>query len=416
MSTPGRVVVIGAGVIGTACAHYLQKAGWQVTVIDQGAFGGGCSHANCGLICPSHVLPLAGPGAVGRALQALLHPHSPFSIKPRFDPALWGWLVRFARRSNERDMLEAGRAIQALLRSSRALYEELFRAEPLEAEWQARGVLFVFLTPAAMEHHAGTGRLLRDQFGVAATRYDGEAVAELEPALKPGLAGGWHYETDAHLRPDRLLESWRRLLEDRGVAIREHCPFHGFARAGRRAEAAATACGTFGADAFVLATGAWTPRLGVDLGCRIPIQPGKGYSITMPRPARCPAIPLMFEEHRVAVTPMRSGYRLGSIMEFAGYDTSLDPRRLELLRAGASHYLLEPTAEPVLEQWFGWRPMTYDGKPIIDRSPALANVVIAAGHNMLGVSMAPATGKLVAELLGCDHPHIDLAPYSATRF
>jgi D-amino-acid dehydrogenase len=151
------------------------------------------------------------------------------------------------------------------------------------------------------------------------------------------------------------------------------------------------------------------------LGCRIRIQPGKGYSITMPRPAKCPAIPLLFEEDRVAVTPMRSGYRLGSTMEFAGYDTTLDGRRLDLLRDGARHYLQEPYAEPVLEEWYGWRPMTYDGKPLIDRSPALENVFVAAGHNMLGMSMAPATGKLIAEMLANDPPHLDPMPYRLER-
>jgi D-amino-acid dehydrogenase len=170
------------------------------------------------------------------------------------------------------------------------------------------------------------------------------------------------------------------------------------------------------ADAFVLATGALTPLWGRHLGCRIPIQPGKGYSLTMPRPARCPRVPLIFEEHRVAVTPMRSGYRLGSTMEFAGYDTTLNRRRLGLLKEAAAHYLHEPFCDPVEEEWYGWRPMTYDGKPIIDRSPALPNVLIAAGHNMLGLSMAPATGRLVAELLGGREPHIDPAPYTVKRF
>jgi D-amino-acid dehydrogenase len=153
-----------------------------------------------------------------------------------------------------------------------------------------------------------------------------------------------------------------------------------------------------------------------ELGCKIPIQPGKGYSITMPRPARCPTIPLLFEEHRVAVTPMQTGYRLGSIMEFAGYDTSLPRARLEQLKAGASHYLQEPYCDPVEEEWYGWRPMTPDSIPIIDRSPPLSNVWIAAGHNMLGLSMAPATGKLVAELLSHNRPHLDPQPYSARRF
>jgi D-amino-acid dehydrogenase len=189
----------------------------------------------------------------------------------------------------------------------------------------------------------------------------------------------------------------------------------GFISAARNARAVTTSHGTIEADAFVVATGAWTPLLNHQLGCRVPIQPGKGYSITMARPVHCPSIPLIFEEHRVAVTPMRAGYRVGSTMEFSGYDASLNRRRLDILKRGASHYLREPFGEPVQEEWFGWRPMTYDGKPIIDRSPAMANVVIAAGHGMLGLSMAPATGKLVAELLGERVTHVDSGPYRFDR-
>src|SRR5439155_9613967 len=199
MSGAGRVIVVGGGVIGAACAYYLSKAGWQVSIVEQGAFGAGCSHGNCGFVCPSHVLPLAMPGAVGSALRAMLRPNSPFSIKPRFDPSLWSWLLRFARRCNGHDMMRAGRAIQALLNSSRALYDELFTAEPFDCEWETRGLLFVFRGRHAMEDYAHTDKLLRESFDLPAKRYDGEAVRELEPALKSGLAGGWHYNTDGHL-------------------------------------------------------------------------------------------------------------------------------------------------------------------------------------------------------------------------
>src|SRR5262249_50071783 len=153
----------------------------------------------------------------------------------------------------------------------------------------------------------------------------------------------------------------------------------GFVPEHGRARAAVTTKGEMPADAFVVAAGALTPLLSKHVGCKIPIQPGKGYSITMPRPARCPTIPLIFEEHRVAGTPMKSGYRLGSTMEFAGYDATLSRRRLDILRRGARHYLHEPDGDVVEEEWFGWRPMTYDSKPIIGFSPALANVLIAAG-------------------------------------
>lgn len=416
MSGSRQVIVIGGGVIGAACAYYLCHAGWKVTIVDQGSFGKGCSHGNCGFVCPSHALPLATPGAIRMALGSLLKPNSPFTIKPRLDLRLWSWLFRFARRCNHRDMIESGHAIQALLNSSRRLYDQLLREEPIDCEWEPRGLLFVFRTQKAMEHYAETDRLLRETYDLGADRYDGNALLGLEPALKPGLAGGWHYRTDAHLRPDRLLASWRQVLESRGVVIRENCSVQGFIQGQGRATAVVTNRGEMKADAFVVATGAWTPLLEQHLGCRIPIQPGKGYSITMQRPEVCPTLPLIFEEDRVAVTPMRTGYRIGSMMEFAGYDTTIKPRRLEVLKRGAIHYLREPMREPIEEEWFGWRPMTPDSKPIIDRSPALNNVLLATGHNMLGLSMAPATGLLVAEMLQGATPHLDLAPYALKRF
>lgn len=412
----GRVIVVGGGVIGACCAYYLARSGRPVTILDRGEFGRGCSHANCGFVCPSHVLPLAMPGAVRSALATLFQSNSPLKLRPATILANLRWFLGFARRCNARDMLAAGRAIQALLASSRSLFEELVREESIDCEWESKGLLFVFRSAKAFEHHAATDDVLREQFNLRSRRFDAAELLAIEPALKPGCAGGVLYESDAHLRPDRLMSELRRVLTGLGVEIREHCEATGFVRDGTAARAVRTASSDIEGDHFIIATGAWTPLLNRELGCRVPILPGKGYSITMPRPAVCPRYPLIFEEHRVAVTPFRSGYRLGSTMEFAGYDATLDCSRLSILTDAAKLYLREPLAEPVQEEWWGWRPMTYDGLPVIDRSPALANVFIAAGHNMLGLSMAPATGKLVAEMLAGDRPHIDPTPYRIGRF
>jgi D-amino-acid dehydrogenase len=406
-----RVAIIGGGVIGIACAHFLNRAGWAVTVLDKGTIGGACSHGNCGFVCPSHVLPLAEPDAIGKTLASMLKPNAPFRVKPRLDPALFSWLWHFARRCNHRDMVAAGHAIQPLLESSMTLYRDLVRTDGIECEWQERGLLFVYQTREALEAYAPTNRLLAEEFHEPAKRLDGDEVQKLEPALKPGLAGGWYYEHDAHLRADRLMASWKRNLTERGVTFHEQCEFLGFTGSTVR-----TSLGEIPADAFVVAAGAWTPLLAQHLGVRVPIEPGKGYSITMPRPAICPNIPMLFPEHRVGVTPMQTGYRLGSIMEFAGYDESISPKRLALLTDGAAHYLQTPQSEPIQEKWFGWRPMTWDSLPIIDRSPAHSNVFLAVGHNMLGLSMAPATGKLIAEMITGSAPHIEPHPYRVSRF
>jgi D-amino-acid dehydrogenase len=385
-------------------------------MLEKGEFGMACSHANCGLVVPSHVLPLAMPGAVRSTLKTLFKKNSPLAIRPGLNWGLYRWLYKFAGCCKQERMLETGHAIRALLNSSLNLYHEIIAKESLDCEWETKGCLFVLQTKAGMKHYADMDALQREHFGIGAERWDEEQLLANEPALKPGLAGGWYYERDCHLRPDRLLASWRKVLEGRGVSIREHCEAKRFRGNGKTLTSLETSTGDVTADAFVVATGAWTPLLNRELKCRIPIQPGKGYSITMPRPALCPKFPLLLEEHRVAVTPMQSGYRLGSMMEFVGYNSSLNPKRVQILKEGAAAYLKEPVSEPVQETWFGWRPMTYDGKPIIDFSPAYGNVLIAAGHNMLGLSMAPATGRLVMEMLTAKPPHLDPAPYKVTRF
>lgn len=408
------VVVVGSGVIGAACAFYLRQAGRTVILVEKEGFGQGCSHGNCGYVCPSHVLPLAGPGALWQTLRTLLARNSPLKVRWSFDPALWHWFLQFARKCNRHDMLANGRAIQALLFSSRSLYDELFVRTLTDLDWQTLGLLFVFRSQHAMDHYAETDQLLRAEFDLPATRYDGAELRELEPALKAGVAGAWQYATDGHLRPEKLMSAWRRVLEESGVEIREQCPLLDIIAEHRVARRLRIPGGELAADQIVLATGAWTPQLSRFLG-PISIQPGKGYSLTMPRPAVCPKLPMIFEEHRVAITPFTDVYRIGSTMEFAGYDTSLNPRRLQLLQQSTSLYLREPVTEPILESWYGWRPMTPDGLPFIGPVPGLDNVYLAAGHGMLGLSMAPATGKLVAELVTGQAPHIDPSPYAVGR-
>jgi len=408
----GSVIVIGSGIVGVSAAHFLSEAGWKVTIVEWGKFAGGCSHANCGLVCPSHILPLAEPGAVRRTLGAMLSKGSPFYIKPRLDLALWAWMWNFARRCNVECMIESGRALQPLLESSMEIYEGL----GLECEWEKRGLLFVYRDQQKLDAYGESDRMLRESFGHPARKLDGAELVGMEPALNEGLAGAWFYEGDGHLRPDRLMEAWRNKLEERGVRIVENCKVSGFVRKEAKAQAVKTSSGEMLGDAFVVATGAWTPLMNEELGCRIPIQPGKGYSMTMKRPNICPGIPLIFPETKVAVTPWGSGYRLGSMMEFAGYDESLREERLALLKRGAEGFLREPWTQEVEERWFGWRPMTVDGVPIIDFSPAMKNVLIAAGHNMIGMSTGPGTGRLVAEMMSGASTHIDRRPYGLARF
>jgi D-amino-acid dehydrogenase len=410
------VVVVGGGIVGACTGYSLAKSGWRVTVVDRAEFGSGCSHGNCGYICPSHALPLASPGAVWSTLKTLFHRNSPLKLHIPSVLSRMGWFWNFARRCNERDMLASAKGISALLNSSRRLYDELLANEAIDCQWESKGLLFVFQSETAFDHYAEVDRLLAERFNLPAKRFNGDELLTLEPSLKPHVAsGGWHYEGDAHLRPDVLMREMRRVLTKLGVEILERQPVTGFQIRDGQAIAVKTEQGEIPCDAAIVATGAWTPQLNQALGCRVPIVPGKGYSLTMPRPEICPTYPMIFEEHRVAVTPFRDGYRIGSTMEFAGYDETLNRDRLALLRQGAEFYLKTPTAEPVQEEWWGWRPMVYDGNPIIDFAPVAKNVLIAAGHGMLGLSMATGTGRLAAELLNGTTPHVDPKAYSLSR-
>jgi len=268
-----------------------------------------------------------------------------------------------------------------------------------------------YLRPGGRGH-----RSQLEPYGLAAEPLVGKALQRHEPALRPDVYGAWFHHADGHLRPDRLLRSWKRTLLGAGVAIEETCGLKGFHLSGNRIEAAATGRGDVSAEHYVLAAGAWSAAIAGQLGLHLPVQPGKGYSITMERPAVCPRTPCYLYERRVVATPWPSGYRLGGTMEFSGFSTALDPRRLAALTSAAGEYLKDPVGDPVVEEWTGLRPMTYDDLPVIGRAPRFRNLTLATGHGMLGITAAPATGKLVAEIVCGAPPHIDPDPFSVGRF
>lgn len=413
------MLVVGAGIIGIACAHYLARAGRRVTVIDQGRVGGGCSQGNCGHICASHVLPLTEPGALGEAWRSLLTPDAPFKVRPQWRASTLRWLWQFARRCNRRQMLAAAQHQKPILESSMREYESLCAGGAIDAEgaeWQRRGLLYVLRTERGMASFAAQDAMLRREFDVGARRIEGEQLPGFDASLRDDLAGGFHYEGDASVRPDGLTASWAKSLRASGVRFEERCRLTDVRTAFGRVAGIETDRGALTADQYVIATGAWSSRLADALSCSIPLEPGKGYSLTMSSPAQSPGRPMLFPEHRVGVTPFRDGFRLGSMLELCGFDDSIPRRRIAQLVDSARRYLLEPEGAESREAWFGWRPITWDSLPIIGCIPGLDNAALATGHHMLGMTMAPATGRLVAEILGDETPHIDPAPYSPTRF
>lgn len=414
---PRPVVVVGAGVIGAACASALAEAGCRVLLIDRARFGRGCSEANCGYVSPSHILPLCKPGAIGMALRSMFQRDSPFHVRPRLDMRSWKWFWTFARHCTQSHMLHAGAALHALLQSSRKLYDQLLANGGLtDCEWETLGLLFVYGTPSHFDEYSHTDELLRREYGVGASRIERDALLDLEPALSSAATGAWKYDCDAHLRPEKLMQAWGRRLVDQRVCIREDCELVSLEHSDPGVSAIITTTGRIEVDQVVIAAGAWTRMLRRHLHVPVPIEPGKGYSLTCAPPPDGPRFPIILEEERVALTPMQSGLRVGSTMEFAGFDKSIRQHRLNILTRGANKYLKKPLFGPFEKTWFGWRPMSADGIPLIGQVPRLDNVWLAAGHSMLGVSMATGTGKLLAELLTRQTPHIDPHPYRIDRF
>ena len=412
--TRNDVLILGAGVIGLACAHALLKAGRGVTVIDQGRIGGGASHGNCGTITPSHAEPLAVPGTVKKALRWMFTRDAPLYVKPRLDFELFAWFLRFAHRCNEPDVQRATAARAQILNTSRKLLADLVANEGLACEFEERGTLYAYRTEAGQEADLRHERVLAE-IGIPTRRLNRAEMQAREPSLRDEVIGGLLHPHDAHLRPDKYAAELARRVRELGGTIIEQCRVDGFVREGDLVTHVSTSQGYMAADEVVLALGAWSPLVAHQLDLRLPVQPGKGYSITYSRPSICPSTPLVLRERSVCVTGWSSGYRLGSTMEFSGYDDSLNRLRLDALRRGAAEYLREPEGPAVIEEWFGWRPMTYDDLPIIGRAPRSVNLMLATGHGMLGVSMSAATGLLVCELMTGRDTSFDAQPYRPER-
>jgi D-amino-acid dehydrogenase len=404
------VVVIGGGIIGIASAYYLQEQGFSVTVLEKSHVASGASFGNCGIVGPSLVFPVPQPGVILKSLKWMLKKDSPLYIQPRLDPSLWRWLVSFALHCNTKSMRSTMDATKNLLETSYAMYQDLFNTHAFEHPWYPKGSLLVFKTDKEFQAHAQANKLM-EEYGVGGVCYEGESVNTLEPALQKGMRGGWHYPQDAHIRPDALMKEWSDCVRERGVNIVEHCEVQGFASTHNTLTAVHTTQGVFPCSHVVLANGAWSSSWNKWVGAHIPVQPGKGYSITMDKPTgSCPSLPCFLQERKMVATPWKDGLRLGGTMEFSGYNTHLNQTRIQALRTGAAEYLQHSEGANA-QEWFGWRPMTPSGLPLIDISPQYKNLVAAVGHNMIGLAAAPATGKLVSDLIAQKKPFIDPTPY-----
>lgn len=409
------VLIIGAGVIGLSIAYALRRQGREVLVLDQGRAGGGASHGNCGTLTPSHALPLAQPGMVVKALRWMLKRDAPFYVQPRLDPALWAWLLRFSGRCNDSAMRAVGRYKAAFLKASRYRLAEWIRAEQWDCEFAERGQIAVYKDAATFDAQEALRPLLHE-FGISMEPRSGAEIQRMSPGLKAGLYAGHYYPGDAEFRPDRYVAALLAGVRQLGVCVLEQCAVTGFQERAGQVQGILTSAGSVQARDVVLASGVLSPRLAAKLGIRLPIQPGKGYSITFSKPNQPPALPLVLKERAICVTPWGSAYRLGSTMEFSGLSERLNPVRIAAIKRGAAEYLAEPCGPSEVEQWYGFRPMTFDDLPIIGLAPAHRGLWIASGHGMLGMSMSASTADLLAAMMQGQATPFDPTPVAPSRF
>lgn len=418
MESRADVLVVGGGPVGVCCAHALATAGADVVLLEKelAVCPPVCAaHANCGLVLPSHLTPLAAPGVLRQGARWLLDSGSPFYVAPHLDASLARWLWLFRGACTEARASASLPVLRELNEAGAALHEQLARDHGERWLYHKNGMVQVYESSAGAE--ASAAELSRDRLlGVRAVELAPSRVRELFPGVRCGIAHAVFYEDAAHLDPLRFTAAVADLAAAAGARIVTGTEVLALEPVRGGAVTALTTRGNFVADQAVLAAGAWTPALTRRLGLALPIQPAKGYSVDLPRPASFPEIPFYLGEAHLVMTPLGDSLRLGGTLELSGWDMAVRPRRVAGLRQGAARAFGMAAHVPPQRTWRGPRPVTPDGLPAIGRLPRHEKVILASGHCMLGVLLAPVTGMLVSELAGGALPSIDLTPLAPQRF
>jgi D-amino-acid dehydrogenase len=420
--TERSLVVVGGGVIGLSVAWYARQAGFGVTVIERGGPAhDSCSLGNAGMVVPSHFVPLAAPGMVATGLRSIGRRRSAIYVKPRLDAAFVRWSWNFWRSANRAHVERSAPVLRDLALLSRRCYEELAEARGNDFGLERHGLVMLCRTEHGLAEEAAAAAHA-NRLGVEARVLDAAALAALEPGMRTAAIGGVHYPLDCHLSPQRFAAGLTRDLEAAGTHFAWNAEATGWridrARGGARIAALATTAGEFAADEYVLAAGSWSPLAVRGLDLRLPIEAGKGYSLTLARPRALPRTCSILVESRIAVTPMQGALRFAGTMELAGLDETIDPERVRAIVEAVPTYYPEFTASDFdgVAPWRGLRPCTPDGLPYVGRIARYANFSVATGHAMMGLSLAPATGKLVAEVLSGRSTSVPLDAFAPERF
>ena len=399
MGAQGRVVVVGGGVIGVCVAYELARRGAEVVLLEREQLAAGASSGNAGTVSAGHP-PLNKPGRVQRALLQMADPTSPLYIKPRWDPALWRWLAEFAVHCTDAHVAACMEVMAPLGMEALRLFDEILADEHIECGYRKEGYFDACRTErgwADARHEAG----IIGAHGYHPEVLDGQALRELEPALGPDVVGGVFYPEAGTLNPYALVVGVAEAARRHGADVREGVDVVDVVTEGGEARGVRLATGeTVACDAVVLATGPFSLTLARRLGTRLPVQPGKGYHRDLAiGPGGSPRLRVagVLNETSVFCTPMDGFVRFAGTMEFSGLNHVMRRPRLEQLTRAAATYFPGLEAKAPLSEWCGLRPVAVDGLPMVGPLPGVPSVVAATGHGMLGVTLGPVTGALVAD-------------------
>jgi len=410
-----RIVIVGGGVVGVACAYYLAKAGAAVLVLERDKIAAGASFGNAGLISPGHP-PIPRPGAMRHGLRLMFSRSGPLYVKPTLRPSFWRWMWRFNAACSPGAFANAMKATSALSWETGRLYDALLDREPLRCDYRRGGYLEVCRSERGLDE-AREGAELLKRFGFDPRELDEDELLDREPTVREGVMGGFWHPQGRSCDPLVFTEQLAKRAVAQGVVIRERAAVTAVNVERGRATGVTTEHGeTIPAAAVVLAGGVWTPSIAKSIGLRAPIEPARGYHVDVQGGgAPLPRRPLLLMEAKIAVTPMNGRLRLAGTLEFSGMRSKEQTARQDILPVNTREYLRDiPMGE--CSRWAGLRPCTPDGLPMIGRAPRARGAFIAAGHGMLGLTFAPVTGKLIAQMMMGEEPAIDMAPFNPDRF
>lgn len=413
------IVVIGGGVIGLSVAHACASSGHRVTVLERGEAerDSGCSFANAGMIVPSHFVPLASPGMVALALRWMLDPESPFHLKPRASADLVDWAWKFWRACTKGNVARAAPLLRDLHLAGREGHRRWAAQWANPFEFVESGMLVLCRTAHGLAEEARIAEFAR-QLDMPADVLTAAEAAELEPGVRMTIAGAVLFPRDARVVPAKLMSALQHETQRLGVRLRYGSDVRGFHVNGARVEAVQTSTGVIRADEFVLCAGIWSSALARKVGLRLPMQAGKGYSLTVALPSVTPRRCTILSEARAAMTPMGDTLRFGGTMEITGIDETVDSARVRGIVKAIGAYYPDATPEALANATIrtGLRPCSPDGLPYIGRFARYANLSAATGHAMMGVSLAPITGTLIAQVLSGERASIPIAALSPDRY